>query len=267
LIARCGYTFCTSFKLYSRDADSTLKSLWNRCVMNLKMLFGMTISRVVLQMTHSFALAGIAGYAGGHVKGTHTIAELVTALVSSLIAMIGTIILDYLADTMEDTIAPNPEYSRQADIVDALGAPTMSADMMLKKEMMGGTRGFIGVFGLLLGLSWEEVFMNGNQTLTEWIDKQVVEHTSWQSSHPVMYQIVLTSIVLSVMIPSWAKYVIPRSKMTYKEHEEAIKAEDAEEHASKTTMIQSAQLEQLRARFFCCCRPEHPDADEESARE
>jgi hypothetical protein len=208
-------------------------------------------------MTLSFTVSGLEACS---MKGTHTIAGLVTALVSSLIAMGGTIILDMIADKMENTTGQQRDGTRESLTQRIPILEARDSTPILEREVRAATRGFIGVFGLLLGLGWEEVFEHGNKHLTEWIDKEIVVRTPIHTHHPVLYQIALTSFVLWALIPSWAKHVIPRTNMTKEEHKNAMEAEETHEHATKSALLHPAQRAQLRARFFCCCRPDHPDA-------
>merc|ERR1711920_674202 len=91
---------------------------------------------------------------------------------------------------------------------------------------MFSTRSFIGVFGLLVGLSWEAVFEAGNETLVAWISGRLREHNL--AEHKVILQACLTLLVLAAVLPGWAKYIVPRAERTKEFHKENIEREKNE---------------------------------------
>jgi len=251
------------------------KELWNRLARHVKAIIGMTISRLILHITIIWIRELVT--ADTH---THTIAELVTALVITAMAAGGIIAVDKCADRLEDhaaeaiAAASPPKTAEAANRMETIEEDEvqegsrqplvrrLAASMTVPLEVhledhAAAARGFIGVFGLVVGLSWEEVFMVGNMTLSRWIGEygvnNLLERLKWPTFHDdhlVFWQLLLTFTVIAIMVPGWAKHIIPRANMTKDKHKEEIE----EEQKNEKTMFNKSQRSRLWGRCCLCCR-------------
>ncbi|CAK0824382.1 unnamed protein product, partial [Prorocentrum cordatum] len=248
----------------------TGRSMFQRSARNVKVIMAMTISRALLYVTRS-TFEGMIDQSA--------VAQLSTAIVVSLSAIILTIAFDSIADRLEKkAVEEGPDTrvmdgnSDSEDLPECPGnvcsplSGGASPSKAAVQHLMFSTRNFIGVFGLLVGLSWEAVFEAGNKTLVTWINDQI--HADGMGDHKVILQTCLTLLVLGVVLPGWAKYLVPLAERTKEFHNSNI------EHEKDTTpvMCDRRTLRMLVRRGACCCRRSHDhgaesDDDETSCEE
>jgi len=220
---------------------------FKRAVGNLKRICGMLTCRLVLGMVIHWTYWRFDNKAAVH---------MFTALFTTTLAIFLTFWLDSVADVLEkketDEADPDPaEAGRGAEESDPLAAnavitpgtqKTISSHLFTgataamnvdanqaKAHLATSTRGLIGIFGLLVGLSWEAVFDEGEKDLVRYINESLLERKYFTHSHTVMLHLCFTFTILLVVVPNWGKYVIPLAKKDRKYHQDCIDAEAKEE--------------------------------------
>jgi ABC-type multidrug transport system fused ATPase/permease subunit len=237
------------------------RTLKHRAMRTLKTFIGMLVSRVLLGMVMRYLDARIS---------LETVAELLTALTVTVFAIMLTFTFDLIADRLEERIMEralkqelDETRSRTSAAIDEdSDGSSQSAEQIMcgqsdgrlteqqiVEHLSSSTRGLVGVFGLLVGLAWEEVFVMGNETLVAEIDLVMRQSHITQLSHKVILQTFLTFLVLLVMLPGWAKYIVPYAAKGKNFHEKIIN----DEQISAPKMFNRDTLSMLFSRCCGCC--------------
>jgi hypothetical protein len=171
------------------------------------------------------------------------VVHLGAALFTTTLAVILTFVFDFLADRIEDkyieSLGPNmstagesasdAEAKQPLSSTSAAKRPKISR-MATTRDDVGqhlatSTRALMSVFGLLVGLSWEAVFEQGEHVMVGFVNKEMMERGWWHYPHIVMLEIALTIAVLACVVPVWAKHFVPAAEKDRAYHKQCIERE------------------------------------------
>lgn len=166
------------------------------------------------------------------------------ALTMSVVCSILLILIDAVADHLifkaEAVVATGVESKPMEPIEPASGQEGSRAPLRHKKRRSlrqaarahrtreQALRAIIGALGVVIGLSWEMVFESASSTLAEIGTRAGHDIFTARWLRKELFKGVFgVALALGIVLPAWLRFIVPKARMSEREHQAAIEQEAA----------------------------------------